>query len=319
MSKLIIISLILLASFILPYFIPVPELLGTFPPEELAEEDSKFITIKGLKVHCKIYGSGEPAIILFHGFGAYSFSFNQIIKNLSNHGTIIAFDRPAFGFTERPLLDNWNGSNPYTSEFSVELAIELMNILGLKKSVLIGHSAGGGIALLTYLKYPDRVSALILENPAIDGGAPWFINLLIALPQLNRIGPLIMRSLAHNSLINGIYMAWYNDSKITPNIIEGYKRPLMAKNWDYALWQFTIAPKKEIPVNILRNISIPVLIIAGTEDELIPLDRIERLSMEMPRAILIKISDCGHIPHEEKAEEFLKIIVEFISKLHEEY
>lgn len=81
----------------------------------------------------------------------------------------------------------------------------------------MGHSAEGGIALLTNLKYPDRVSALILENPAIDGGAPWFINLLIALPQLNRIGPPIMRSLAHDSLINGIYMAWYNDSKIAPN------------------------------------------------------------------------------------------------------
>ena len=45
------------------------------------------MVVNGLKVHYKIYGSGEPAIILMHGFGAYVFSFDSIIKDLSKYGT----------------------------------------------------------------------------------------------------------------------------------------------------------------------------------------------------------------------------------------
>ncbi|MEM3366648.1 MAG: alpha/beta hydrolase, partial [Candidatus Methanomethyliaceae archaeon] len=146
--KIIIIGLasFLFIFFVVPYLIPIPEIPGTFPSDRLGKEDSKFMIVNGLKVHYKIYGSGEPAIILMHGFGAYLFSFDPIIKDLSKYGTVIAFDRPAFGFTERPLLENWEGINPYTNEFAADLAVGLMDGLGIHKAIILGHSAGGAVA-----------------------------------------------------------------------------------------------------------------------------------------------------------------------------
>jgi hypothetical protein len=73
---------VIVLLLVMPFLIPVPPLSGTFPPEELARGDSRFVELNGLKVHYVIYGSGEPVIILLHGFGAYLFSFDTIISDL---------------------------------------------------------------------------------------------------------------------------------------------------------------------------------------------------------------------------------------------
>ncbi|MCX8181953.1 MAG: alpha/beta hydrolase [Candidatus Methanomethyliaceae archaeon] len=310
---IILLSSFLFVFFVFPYLIPVPKIPGTFPPYMLGKEDSKFMTVNGLKVHYKIYGSGEPTIILMHGFGAYTFSFDPIIRDLSKYGTVIAFDRPAFGFTERPLLENWKGPNPYTNEFAADLVANLMDELGISKAIILGHSAGGAVALLTYYRHPDRVAALILEDAAVyGGGAPWYVGIFQYLPQFQRLGPLLIRSIAGDLGINTIYLAWYNDSKITPDIIEGYRRPLMAENWDYALWQYTLASRDLRLSENLSRISVPVLIITGTEDQIIPPSYAERLASEIPGARLVKIEQCGHIPHEEKPKEFLSVVTAFL-------
>ncbi|MGC8936666.1 MAG: alpha/beta hydrolase [Candidatus Methanomethylicaceae archaeon] len=152
---------------------------------------------------------------------------------------MVAFDRPVFGFTEQPLLNVWKGPNPYTNEFAADRTVGLMDELGIEKAILLGHSAGGAIALLSYYRHSERFQHLFCRILRFMGGSPWFMVLLRDLPQ--RLGPLFVRSIAGESGINTIYLAWYNDSKITPNIIEGDRRPLMAENWDYALWQFTLA------------------------------------------------------------------------------
>lgn len=305
--------LFVFAFFIIPYMIPIPNLAWTFPSDMLGKEDSKFTVVNGLKVHYKIYGSGEPVIILMHGFGAYSFSFDPVIKDLSKFATVVALDRPAFGFTERPLLNVWKGPNPYTHEFAADLTVGLMDELGIKKAILLGHSAGGAVALLTYYRHSERVSALILEDVAVyGGGSPWFMALLRYLPQFQRLGSLLVRSIAGESGTNTIYLAWYNDSKITPDIIEGYRRPLMAENWDYALWQFILASHELRLEENLSKVSVPVLVITGTEDKIVPPSDAERLAKEIPNAVIVKIEECGHIPHEEKPEEFLGAVLEFL-------
>ncbi len=54
-------------------------------------------------MHYKKYGDGEKVFILLHGFGASLFSWREIVEPLSQYGTVIAYDRPAFGLTERPM------------------------------------------------------------------------------------------------------------------------------------------------------------------------------------------------------------------------
>ncbi|MBC8263534.1 MAG: hypothetical protein H8E47_05355 [Anaerolineales bacterium] len=102
----------------------------TVPPQQLADPDSRFVDINGLQVHYKMAGQGGPALVLLHGFGASVFSWREVMEPLAEIGTVIAFDRPAFGLTERPVPGEWEGESPYRAEAQVELTVGLLDELG---------------------------------------------------------------------------------------------------------------------------------------------------------------------------------------------
>ena len=155
---LISLSLLLMALILVgPFLIPVPPLENTVPPAQLAEPDSQFVEVNDLTVHYKETGSGEPVFVLLHGFGASLFSWREVMAPLSQFGRVIAFDRPAFGLTERPLPGEWDGQNPYSPEAQVDLVIGLLDALGVDQAILVGNSAGGTVALNTTLAHPERV------------------------------------------------------------------------------------------------------------------------------------------------------------------
>ena len=164
----------LLVITIGPLVIPIPPLPDPPPLSALVDEDSRFIEVNGIDVHYKQYGSGEPVMILLHGFGASTFSWREVMKPLSEYGTVIAFDRPAFGLTERPMPGEWEGESPYTLNSQINLLIGLMDRLNVEKAVLIGNSAGGTVAAAAALAHPQRVAALVLVDAAVyaGGGAP---------------------------------------------------------------------------------------------------------------------------------------------------
>lgn len=318
-AALVVAAAVIASLLVVPFLIPIPPLAGTFPPERLGAAESHFVDLNGITVHYTVRGSGDPVIILLHGFGAYLFSFDPVVEELAGYGTVIAFDRPAFGFTERPILDSWSGPNPYTNEFASDLTVALMDRMGVEKAILVGHSAGGAVAMLTYYRHPERVQALVMEDAAIfgGGGAPTFISALAWLPQVQRLGPLLVRSIAGDSGVSTIYLAWHDDSKVSPDTIEGYKRPLMAQDWDYALWQFTAAAH---PLNLelnLSSVSVPTLVMTGDDDQIIPTSQSLKLASAIPGATLVVVPQCGHIPHEEAPADFLNAMVNFLFRVAE--
>ena len=228
-------GVLLLLALVVPMVIPVPPLQGTRPVQELADPDSQFIEINGLSVHVKTRGQGEPVFILLHGFGASLYSWNAVMEPLSQIGRVIAYDRPAFGLTERPL--EWQGQNPYGPEAQVELLIGLLDHFGVKQAILVGNSAGGAVAMQAYLTHPERVSALVLVDPAVYGSGqsrPW-LRFLMSTPQGRRLGPLLVREI-QKSGPKMIETAWHDPARITPETLALYKKPLQADHWDQALW-----------------------------------------------------------------------------------
>lgn len=270
-NALILLGVILIIILIGPFLVPIPPLEGTAAPMQLADSDSRFIEVNGLTGHCKIAGQSSPAILLLHGFGAGVFSWREVMEPLSPYGMVVAFDRPAFGLTSRPMPSEWTGLSPYSREAQSDLTVALMDKLGIEKAILIGHSAGGTIAALTTLRHPERVQALILVDPAIypHGRAEDWVRYLSFLPEVQRLGPLLVRSIASdgNSIVRS---ARHDVSKITPAIFEGYRKPLKAENWDRALWEYTIANHPLSLEKQLDKLTMPVLVITGDDDRIIP-------------------------------------------------
>lgn len=306
------ILLILLAILLIgPFFVPVPPLENTVSAESLADEDSKFIEVNGVNIHYKTYGEGEPVFILLHGFGASLFSWREVTEPLAKFGTVIAYDRPAFGLTERPM--EWEGESPYSQDAQVELVIGLMDALGVEKATLVGNSAGGTISMLTALKYPERVTSLILVDPAVyaGGGAPSWIRPLLGTPQLDHLGPLFARQLQVQGT-EFLKTAWHDPSKITPEIFEGYQEPLQINDWDKALWELTVSSRESGLAERVSEFNIPILVITGDDDRIVPTEQSLRLAEELPNAELAVIPQCGHVPHEECPAVFMQAVTEFL-------
>ena len=302
---------VLLLLLVGPFLIPVPPLEDTVPRRALADPDSQFVEVNGLEVHYKEMGEGEPVYLLLHGFGASTFSWREVIEPLGQQGRAIAYDRPAFGLTERSL--EWEGQNPYSAQAQMDLVLGLMDELGVDQAVLVGNSAGGTVALATALQHPDRVSALVLVDAAVytGGGSPSWIRPVFKTPQMDHLGPLLARRIS-SAGENLIYRSWHDPDQITPAVLEGYQQPLQAENWDQALWELTKASSAPDLENELDRVQVPTLVITGDDDRVVPTAESMQLAVDIPGAVLGVMENCGHVPQEECPVQFLQAVDQFM-------
>ncbi|KAL6326617.1 hypothetical protein AAG906_008479 [Vitis piasezkii] len=133
---------------------------------------------------------------------------------------------------------------------------------------------------------------------------------------------MLVRMIIDRFGIAAIRNAWHDSSQITDHVLYGYTKPLRTKGWDRALVEYTAAmltdstSESKLPlVKRLDEISCPVLIITGDNDRLVPSWNAERLSRAIPGSCFEVIKHCGHLPHEERVEEFLTIVEKFLQKV----
>ncbi len=306
---LILLSILLVLLLVVPLLIPLPPEGERFPPEALADEDSRFVTLNGIQLHYKTAGSGEPVYLLLHGFLANTYTWHRVFDELVQDGRVIAFDRPAFGLSGRPL--EWEGQNPYSMGSQVDLVVALLDHLGVEKAVLVGNSAGGTVAAEVALAHPERVQALVLVDAAIytGGGAPDWIKPLLATPQARRLGLFVVRRITSGgSVSNLIDLAWHDPSAVTAETLEGYRTTFQVENWDKALWEFTLASRESRLAERITQVQVPVLVLTGDDDRIVPTEESIRLAGEIPGAELVVFPNCGHVPQEECPEAFLEAV-----------
>ncbi|KAL2898003.1 putative hydrolase YugF [Bienertia sinuspersici] len=122
--------------------------------------------------------------------------------------------------------------------------------------------------------------------------------------------------------IAAVRNAWHDGTQVTDHILQGYTKPLRTKDWDRALVEYTVAmltdPQAKIKLPLekrLQNIACPVLIITGDRDRLVPSWNSKRLSQAIPGSQLEVIKNCGHLPQEEKPDEFVSIVANFLQRI----
>jgi len=300
-------------------FLVVPMLLtfessGTLTNREAAGPNARFVEIDGIDVHVEVEPySGEseaeyPVMFLLHGFGASTFSWRDVIEPLSRDGEVIAYDRPGFGFTERPT--QWEEINPFGVPGNVALLNALITEFAQgREVVLIAHSAGAQIAAEYALQFPDSVQRLVLVDPAIytTGGSPAWLNWIYNVPQINRLGPFAVQGIATSGL-DLLSESYYNQTLITDEVLAGYQRPLEVIGWEQAFWEFSKAPRTNSVVENLAKIQQPTLLITGENDTVVPVADTERLATEIPNSTLVFITQSAHLPQEEQPRVFVYAI-----------
>lgn len=296
-----------------PLVVPIPPLSDTVPAAHLADADSKFAEVNGVSVHYKTSSltppAGAPTFVLLHGFGSSTYTWHEVLDAFGALGRVIAFDRPAFGLTERPLPQTWI-RNPYTPAAQVDLTLGLMDALHIDKAILVGNSAGATVAAGVALAQPGRVSGLVLVDGDIydEGSRSRLSRLFLRTPQIDRIGPLVTRQLAGEPGTDFLRSAWSDPDKLDEATVAAYRKPLQVDNWDRALWEYTKASRPPGLERDLQRLTLPVLVVTGANDKLVAPSLSERLATELPDADLSVLDECGHVPQEECPEPFMAAV-----------
>jgi pimeloyl-ACP methyl ester carboxylesterase len=302
--------LILILLFTVPFLYKYED--GVYTHKQLAYSDSKFMQIDGFDVHYKEYGEqNEETLILLHGFGSHTYTWDKVIKDLGENYHVIAFDRPSFGLTER-VFDS--EKNIYSTDYQIDLIKKIMNYKDVEKATLIGNSAGGTISLNFYFRYPELVQNLILVDAAvyIGGGSPNFVKPLLYLPQINYLGPEMTSILLNSNGDDFLKSAFYDNSKVTDEVISEYRRPTLTKGYKRAFWEFIKGSKNYEIVEKLDEIMVPTLVITGDSDVIVPTEQSIKLSEDIEDSELVILEKTGHLPQEEKPEEFIQAVEIFL-------
>ncbi|HEY7854152.1 MAG TPA: alpha/beta hydrolase [Aquiluna sp.] len=301
-----------------PFLIPV-NTSGTLTKEQAANEiwngKSQWIELAGHEVHYVEAGdkASDRLVVLMHGFGASAYSYKDVLEPLATLGHVIAYDRAAFGFTERPT--SWD-VNPYGSKGQLQVLDELIAEFGQGKEVfIVGHSAGGNLAAAYTVDNQEKLAGSVLYAPAVltSGGGPSWLNWIFSIPQINHIGPALVSSIATSGL-DLLYLSYNDPETVTEETLAGYTQPLKVIGWEKAFWEFNKAPRDTGVSERLGAISIPTLVLTGDNDLVVATaDSIEVAAL-IEGAELVIIPRTGHLPNEESPQEFANAVIDFVEK-----
>lgn len=279
---------------------PWAEIRDRLPAESLIEVDGRL-------AHVARSGSGEP-VVLLHGFGASSYSWRHISAALSGEFELIAIDLNGFGYTERA-----RGAAAYTVAGQLALVIGVMDALGIERAHLAGHSYGGALAQHLVWRYPQRFRSLVLVDSA-GVAYPWTRRHRSA-----AITPLTYlfirtRAIKREAVLVGLQRSFADDSLITPELVDAYFERVRIAGVSRAFRGLTVptAEPRELPD--LEHLDLPVLLVWGARDELIPPQAAERVVATLPHAELEILDGVGHIPPEESPAELAELMRRFLRR-----
>ena len=266
-----------------------------------------YVLVAGQRIHFKVQGEGDEVLILLHGFGGNAFSFRHQMGPLSTRRRVYAVDLLGFGYSDRPL------DGDYSLAGQARLVAGFMDALKIERAAVAGHSIGGAVALRLALDYPQKVTRLILIDPALGGGGEETGG-----DFMSRMGGGLVgqgrdpvEALVRQILLN----SYYDDSLVTEEVVEGYARPLRDIPLD-ELVALLAKMARDNPggsaVPDAERVRQPVLVVWGAEDEIIPIAGVEDLRRRIPHAQVEIVEAAGHLPMEEKPDIVNDLIRAFL-------
>jgi len=257
------------------------------------------------------YGSGDP-VLLIHGFGASSYSWRYLGPELAKRHRVILVDLKGFGKSPKPLDEH------YSIHDQVRLVSNLIREHDLTGVTLVGHSYGGGVALLLAMhlsgdaRYAPR-RLILIDNVAFRQRLPFFVRLL-----QSPAGALVVAVLPNRLLVRNILeLAYFDDGKIPAESVTAYAQALESRGGRHALVRTAeciMPPDIDALPARYGDIKVRTLILWGREDEIVPLAIGERLHRALGNSRLVVVDRCGHIPHEECPEVAAQAVLKFLDE-----
>lgn len=268
-----------------------------------------YTQVGSVKVHYVVSGEGPP-VILVHGLAASLSMWAENIPALAQRHRVYALDLPGYGDSDKPK------ELEYSAIAGAHFLPRFMDRLGIGKAILIGNSAGGLIAALCALNYSHRVEKLVLVDAAgLGRGVRWALRFA----SIPLIGELIHKHTVPDSraLFNELF---YAPVSVEPNLAQEVLRVRNLAAAKRATLQslrsgvnFLGLREKVRVLPGLKKLPIPLLIIWGEEDRVIPVAQAHQAARYLTNSQVHIIPQCGHWPQMEKPREFNARVLDFLA------
>jgi pimeloyl-ACP methyl ester carboxylesterase len=284
----------------------------TYPPE------GKFVSVNGVKLHYVDTGGVGPAVILLHGNGATNadWSISGVTGKARKRFRILAFDRPGFGYSERPRGKSWR---PEDQAAAIKKAVDQ---LGVEKPIVVGHSWGALVAAALAIQFPDDIRGAVLASgyyfPSLRADA-----LVFGLPALPIIGDAMrytIASIAGRAIAPALIRRIFAPAEVPARFWEQFPLALAFRPWQIrasAAESATMVSSARRLQKAYPSIRVPVAIVAGSEDRISDTRKQSaRLHDTIPGSRLWVLPRIGHMVHYASPDAIVNAIEAVQNPLH---
>lgn len=292
----------------------LPQFPGT-PPHRWPRPDTGLTRhtaiVSGQRMSYVTGGSGPP-VILLHGIGASSFAWRYTLPALLPHCTIFAPDMFGCGESDKPAID-------YSIASLATYVAEFMDVIGVAKADVIGHSLGGGIALQLSQLFPDRIARLGLVSTGGMGRELHWLLRITTLPGASGILGMLAHPRSRVAYASRIMerrrmrRLRVEFDAAAPTVIDRLRAHDSRRAFLRMLRSVSdLKGQKMSALPHLGQLTVPVLIIWGARDRTIPLAHARLALAVLPCAHLEILDQCFHRPQIEAPVRFNAALLTFL-------
>jgi pimeloyl-ACP methyl ester carboxylesterase len=265
-----------------------------------------FITVDEARLRYVDSGAGAP-VVLLHGNGSMIEDFvSSGIMDAPGY-RFIAFDRPGFGYSERPRGRAWG---PWEQ---ASLLMRALRHIGIERPVVVGHSWGALVALAMALGSPEDVAGLVLLSgyyypmPRAEIAVPAAAFPFTGAVLRHAVVPFVRRVMAP-----GTVRRVFAPCSVPERFKRAYPMPLAMR----ASQMNAVEEEAEILLGsakalcpLYKNVSAPMWLIAGSDDLIVNTDEHSaRLHQELGTSTFHRVQGCGHMVHHAAQEDIVAAI-----------
>lgn len=262
----------------------------------------------------------HPPLILLHGFGAAIAHWRYNLPVLSTKYTVYALDLLGFGASRK-------AATGYSMDVWAEQVYEFWRSLIASPAIIIGNSLGSLVSLTAAARYPEMAKGLILINLPDTSARSELLPKPIQ-PVVNTIeslftAPWLLRGLfpllrSRSVIRRWAKIAYPNVASLDEELVNILTTPPQDENAAEAfvsLVQSALNPSFAAPVKqLLPSLNIPVLLLWGEQDQMIPPGLARSFVNLNPNLKLVMLPNVGHCPHDESPEQFHQVVLPWLDQ-----
>ena len=263
----------------------------------------KFIIASGCATRVSDTAKGECAVVLIHGYLESLDVWDDFTKLLAPHARVVAIDLPGHGISEVK-------GEVHTISFLADVVHGAMQVMGVEKALIVGHSMGGYVALEFINRYPEAATGIVLlhSGPNPDSEEKRGNRLReIALIKAGK-KELIARAFPH------VGFAPQNRERMAARI-EDLSEQIVLTEDEGIIAMLNGMSEREDMKDMLRASKVPQMAVLGRHDEYIPQEAADALATGHPQMKIVWLENSGHMGFVEEPEKSAEAILSFLAEV----